>query len=522
MSIENYVPSDEALKFIAFIRACNVEDNANAEIHYRLADKYFSEDKRILIESFRGSAKSSLMEWLVIYIAAKGELPGFGPVGFIAFIGDSADNGVKNFFRNLAGKIDRSPLLRELIKVNRKTDGEMELENADGVELWLKGFGAGSNIRGVRYKNLRPSIAILDDITTNEAKDSESIQGTINDNFYKSVVPALHPTKFKIFFIGTPISENDLLHQLSNNPEWAVHRFPICETFPCNKEDFKGAWEDRFPYEAIQSMYNMFKSSGKEQDFAQEFMLDLVDRTALLVDEDDVKWFDPSVVLKNKGGYNFYISTDFATSTKKSADFSTIAVWAISSNSDWLLVDGQCRRQTMQENIEDLFRFVGKWKPISVGIESSGQQGGFLSIIEEMKLQRNVWFQFAKKPGSKDPGIRPTSDKMHRFVTGVQPKFKQGKVWLPKPELVKGTNYRLFEAVDELVNELSKFTMAGGVKALKHDDMIDTLNQLSEMEIFVPSEDTGSEKTLNTSDGLEWTGIWDEEEDLNSAGSTVF
>ena len=266
----------------------------------------------------------------------------------------------------------------------------------------------------------------------------------------------------------------------------------------------------------------MFKSSGKEQDFAQEFMLDLVDRTALLVDEDDIKWFDPSVVIKNKGGYNFYISTDFATSTKKSADFSTIAVWAISSNSDWLLVDGQCRRQTMQENIEDLFRFVGKWKPISVGIESSGQQGGFLSIIEEMKLQRNVWFQFAKKPGSKDPGIRPTSDKMHRFVTGVQPKFKQGKVWLPKPELVKGTNYRLFEAVDELVNELSRFTMAGGVKALKHDDMIDTLNQLSEMEIFVPSEDTGTEKTINTADGLEWSGIWDEEDDLNEAGSTVF
>ena len=62
----------------------------------------------------------------------------------------------------------------------------------------------------------------------------------------------------------------------------------------------------------------------------------------------------------------------------------------------------------MQENIEDLFGYVKKWKPLSVGIESSGQQGGFLSIIEEMKLQRNVWFQFAKKPGSKDPGIRPT------------------------------------------------------------------------------------------------------------------
>ena len=69
MSTNNYTPSDHALRFIAFIRAAGVEDNANAEIHYRLADKYFSDAKQVLIEAFRGSAKSTMMEWLIIYIA---------------------------------------------------------------------------------------------------------------------------------------------------------------------------------------------------------------------------------------------------------------------------------------------------------------------------------------------------------------------------------------------------------------------------------------------------------------------
>ena len=868
--MEKYKPSEESLKFIAFIRACATEDNANAEIHYRLADKYFSDSKQIVIESFRGSAKSTLMEWLVLYTAVMGELPGFGEVGFIAFVGDSAENGVKSFFRNLAAKIDRSDLLRQMLTIKRKTDAEMELANADGTELYLKGFGASAlaldtklytdsgyttigecmvgdkiygpngvqstiitksqvfnkpsyrleledgrcltlsddhinnvyiktsvgnskfkeknltttelmdiplraskpsspnkyepmvyikntkpveysskelpidpyllgyalgdgsfqgsqirlhvqdldydelvtnlgdvtigkvytdvrhnksnpvksfgvlkqnnalreltldgvscknkfvpniykfgsidqritllqglldsdgtidkegrrirfsntskqlaedvaelvrslggyatitasegvpgtknpstcyrvfihidinvfrlsrkssrfvvskykkdkvaiksieevesvptqciaidsddhlflagdyvtthntNIRGVRYKNLRPSVIILDDITTNEAKTSEAIQNTINDNFYKSIIPALHPTRYKIFYIGTPISENDLLHQLGNNPEWVVHKFPICEKFPCSKEEFVGAWEDRFPYEAVKSKYDMYKASGKEQDFAQEYMLEIVDLSTLLVEEDDIKWYDPALVLKNKSAYNYYISTDFATSTKKSADYSTIAVWAVSYNNDWLLVDGQCKRQSMQDNIEDLFQYAKKWKPISVGIESSGQQGGFLSIIEEMKQQRNVWFQFAKKPGSKEYGIRPTKDKVHRFVTGVQPKFKQGKIWLPRPEVIKGTNYRLFEAVEELVNELSKFTMAGGVTALKHDDMIDTLNQLSEMEIWAPSDDNVVEKSTVTEDGLVWSGIWEDDDDDDYKGNTVF
>ena len=49
MAEERYIPSEESVKFIAFIRAAGVEDNANAEIHYRLADKYFSKDKQIVV-----------------------------------------------------------------------------------------------------------------------------------------------------------------------------------------------------------------------------------------------------------------------------------------------------------------------------------------------------------------------------------------------------------------------------------------------------------------------------------------
>lgn len=519
---DSYIPSQEAIKFITFIRASNVEDNANAEIHYRLADKYFGEDQQVLIEAFRGSAKSTLMEWFIIYIAALGDLPGFGKVEFIAFIGDSAENGVKNAFRNIAGKIDRSKFLQQFLTIQRKTDAEMELVNSAGVELNIKGYGAGTNIRGVRYKGARPDIVILDDITTNEAATSETIQNTINNNFYKSVIPALHPTRYKIFFIGTPISERDIIHQLSSNPKWTVHKFPICERFPCSREEFRGNWPDRFPYEAVLSKYEMYLASGKAQDFFQEYMIELTDLSTLLVDEEDIQWMDPSSIAKNKSNYNFYISTDFATSTKKSADFSTIGVWAINNNNDWMLVDGQCLRQTMQENLDDLFRYVQKWSPLSVGIESSGQQGGFLSIIQEMMAKRNIWFTLAKKPGSKEPGIRPVKDKMHRFVTGVQPKFKQNKIWFPKPDLLKGTNIRLLELVNEIVAELSRFTLAGGVLSLKHDDGIDLLNQLSEMETFAPSVEVqvSAEDGWINDDGDIW---WKEVKDGDDyGGSTVF
>lgn len=520
--MSNYVPSAEAVKFVAFIRAANVETNANAEIHYRLADKFFGKDKQVLVEAFRGSAKSTIFEWLVIYVAAMGTLHNFGRVEFIAFVGDSMENGTKNFFRNVAGKIDKSELLKGLITIKRKTDSEMELVNADGVELNLKGYGASTNIRGVRYKGARPDMIVLDDITTNDAINSETIQNTINDNFYKSIIPALHPTRYRIFFIGTPISERDIIHQLSSNSKWVVHKFPIAEKFPCTKEEFVGYWEDRFPYEAVKEKYEMYKEAGKAQDFYQEFMLEITDLTTLLVEEEDIQYYDPSLVIKNKEAYNFYIVTDFATSTKQSADFSTIGVIALSSNSDWLLVDGQCKRQSMQDNIDDVFRYVKKWQPLSVGIESSGQQGGFISIMQEMMMKRNIWFNFAKKPGSKDVGIRPVKDKVERFVKGVQPKFKQNKVWLPKPEIAKEMSPRLYELVIEMQHELSRLTLAGGVKALAHDDAIDLLNQFSEMDIFLPSTEAERTTTEVTGDGLIWQSVWDDDDEDLHTNSTVF
>ena len=36
-----YIPSTEALKFIAFIRASGIEENVSPEAHYKIADKLF-------------------------------------------------------------------------------------------------------------------------------------------------------------------------------------------------------------------------------------------------------------------------------------------------------------------------------------------------------------------------------------------------------------------------------------------------------------------------------------------------
>lgn len=485
------VVSEEALKFIAFIRATGNEENNSPEAHYEIAEVLFSPEKKdwkVVIECLRGMGKSTLLEYVIIYIAVLGYWPNFGKVPFIVFLGANQEGNVKAFFKNVAGKIERSDFLLSLITIERQVDSEIELVNKSGVLTIVAGRGMGTAWRGIRSRTgERPTVLVADDVLTNDVMTSEVIRKTIETNWFNSALPALNPMRQKIIYIGTPLSEADLLHQLKNSGAYRVIRFPLCSKFPVPEEEFDSIWPDRFSYDYAKDLFDQYLSAGTTQSFYTEYMLEVTDLTTLLVAEEDKRWFDPTLVIKNKHNYNIYIVTDFATSEKKSADWSTIGVIALSSNHDWLIVDGQCKRQSMQENLEDLFRYVHKWKPLSVGIETSGQQGGFLSIIEEMMMKKNVWFTLGNKKGSKAVGIRPSTNKTDRFVTGVQPKFKQGKVWFPKPEITKASNLNLYELIEELNSELDKFTLAGGVKALSHDDAIDLLNQMSEMETYTPS-----------------------------------
>jgi hypothetical protein len=521
-----YVPSEESIKFIAFIRLTGNESNSSPVAHYKIGDALFSKnevDWYTLIECLRGMGKSTLIEYAVIYVASLGYWPNFGPVPFIVFLGASQDGNVKQFFKNVASKIENSPFLRQLLTVPRCVDNEIEMINNRGVELIVTGRGMNTNWRGVRSKRgARPSILIADDILGNDVMTSQTIRETVETNWFNSALPALDPIKHKVFYIGTPLSDQDLLAKLKNSGSYNVIRFPLCPKFPVDEADFVSIWPERFTYTYTLKMYNQFISTGKSRSFYTEYMLELTDLTALIVEPDMIKWFDLSLFTKNKKeAYNYYIVTDWATSVKKKADWSCIAVFAIASNGAWFLVDGQAKRQTMQDNLEDIFYYVRKWKPLSVGMETSGQQGGFLSIINTMMMEKNLWFQLAKKRGSKEFGIRPVKDKLHRFVTGVAPMFEQGKVWLPQPDPIKLINPNLYTLVQEMDDEISKLTMTGGVEALSHDDAIDLLNQLSEMETYAPSEDQAAD--IRTPDGIPAApnNPWGDEDSYESSGSNV-
>ena len=418
-------------------------------------------------------------EYLFLYIATYGEVPGFGRIDLALYVSDSIENGVKNMRKNLEFRWENSDFLKKYVPRIHFTDIRWEFENADGKVFIVKGYGAKTGVRGAKEMGKRPQLAVLDDLISDEDARSATVIAAVEDTVYKAVDYALHPTKNMIIWSGTPFNAKDPLYKAVESGAWSVNVFPVCEQFPCEEADFRGSWPDRFTYKYVKQQYENAVKLGKVDTFNQELMLRIMSEEDRLIQDGDIGWYKLDAVLRNKQRFNFYITTDFATSEKQKSDYSVISVWAYNNVGDWLWVDGICKRQLMDKNIDDLFRLAQMYKPQSVGVEVTGQQGGFISWIQNQMLERNIYFPLASEGNDSKPGIRPNTAKLVRFNT-VVPLFKARKIFFPIERKTEPT-------IVEAVNELSLVSVSGFKS--KQDDFLDTISMLSVMPAWKPSEE---------------------------------
>jgi predicted phage terminase large subunit-like protein len=480
----SYTPTDFALTFINFIKLVNGgagEEHASPVMHYHMLDQIEIGGKNIANMCARGTAKTTVLgEYLFLYIACFGELPDLGAVNLALYVSDSIENGVKNMRKNLEHRWENSDFLRKYIPFTKFTDIRWEFRNVEGHVFVVKGYGAKTGVRGAKEMGVRPQLAILDDLISDEDARSQTVIASVEDTVYKAVNFALHPTNHKIIWSGTPFNARDPLYKAVESGAWAVNVYPICEEFPVPREEFRSCWPDRFTYQYVEAQYRTSLKTGKIDSFNQELMLRIMSEEDRLVLDSEIMWYNRSNIMNNRGAYNFYITTDFATSDKESADYSVISVWAYNNNGDWFWVDGICVRQTMDKNWNDLFRLAQIYSPQKVGIEISGQQQGFIAWCDEQMQTRNIYFTLAQEKRATMRGLRPSTNKMERFNV-VLPLFKLHKIWFP---LEMKESAPLAEAIDELSLASRK-----GFKS-KHDDFIDTISMLGSMDPWKPSQVT--------------------------------
>lgn len=512
---KDYIPTDFALQYINFIKLVNGslgEENESPIIHYDMLDQLSPAERtnfyELLFVSFRGSAKTTaLHEYMILYLATYGRVPGFGEVNVGMYISDTMENGVKSMRNNLEFRWNNSDFLQKYVPYAKFTDIRWEFKNADGKRLAFRGFGATTGVRGFKEFGERPTWCGMDDLMSDKNADSPTITKDIKKIVYRAARQALHPKKRMIIWTGTPFNKSDPLYEACGSGAWNTRVYPICDKFPVTRANFQGGWADRFNYDFVYNEHKQLGLSGELQSFNQELMLRITSEEERLVQDEDLVWYSRDKVLQHKSRYNFYITSDLATKDTTTSDNSVILVWAYSNNGDWLLVDGICKKQLMDQSMKDLFKFVSMYRPLEVGIEINGQQGGFIQWIKNEMIDKNTFFNLAGQ--GKTEGIRRTGRKIDGFKM-VVPLFSAKKIWLP-------TELKDSPVIVEFLEEI-KYATSDEFKS-KHDDVADGVSMLMHMDPYKPSADEKPEYVQNEAGTF---GFFNDSDDDVYKNSTVF
>ena len=538
LTFQGYSPSIVAIEFFNFIRLTLGEEpeNENSLAHYFLVDVIFMQDSvkeyleargidynkikgRTAVLCCREFAKSTIIgSFVPLYMAWKGELPGFGTVNYGLYVGDSMRNNVKTTMNTIEQVYLESEWLQTQFESARFTDELVELvrlpRTATEIALYeiamaagkkptqvpgrskrkfaMRGVGAQTGTRGTRSGLQRPQFAIIDDVVPSEAEaNSDSILDGIESTIESDVLNALHGAGSFAILIGTPYNKKDPVYSRVESKTWVPVVFPICERIheDMTLSEFRGVWEDRHSYSNVMKRYLEALGGNKTRSFMQELMLRITSEKDKVIPNDYIQPFNRDDILKNGASYNWYITTDFTTTGGTGNDFSGMAVWAISSNNDYLLVDLVLKKMELAVQYNELFRLVNKYirynGVIEVGIEIDGQQKIHLFAIKELMNKKNEYFTIAKQKGGVREGIlskQGKGGKEGRFSIMV-PLFQAGKIQFAR-ELSDTSSMK------ELRNELDYVTYDehGRVQfGSLHDDGLDLISQLGMMNIYSPS-----------------------------------
>lgn len=567
-----YVPSKYAIEFIVFIRLVLGEEpeNNNPKAHYFLMDCIFNQDNvkpffdargidfdelqdRVVVLCTREFAKSVMVVYLILFLAARGSMPGFGKVQYGIYVSDSMRNNVETTMTTIAKVYQESKYLRSIFEETRliqtevnfvrkpSTPKEIEMYTQHVIiekqspntvpgrmkrTLSVTGLGAATGGRGSRDGLARPDFAIFDDMIPSEKEaESETVLANIESTIESDILKALSGNgNFAIAF-GTPYNKKDPIYRRIEEGSWLPVVFPRAKKFDetTTPANFVSVWPDRHTYKQCRRDYMVAKRAEDKgnkmpmRKLLQENYLRISNEKDRMISDTMIQWFNRVDLEKHIGAYNIYITTDLTTTGSDGSDYSGIAAWAVGSNSDMFLLDLSLKKLELEEQYNEIFRMVKHYanltgRGITVGIEIDGQQKTHIFALKDRMVLKNEWFTMGRGKGSNidAEGImsRLEGGNKHWRFRMMLPQWQNKKIWFPR-ELKDSPD--MYELLEEL-----KYVTYNGFGSV-HDDGCDLISQLGSMEIQFPMRSRDDSFEASKKGQRQNEGMWDSEERVVSS-----
>lgn len=383
-----------------------------APMHWELSNALMNDDAPMLeIIGFRDSAKSTMSTTAFVLLCALTK-----KYKFIVIINDTGEQ-VDMTIANIKHELENNEhIKREFgnLKVGHSKWSEKNLLLSNGVRII--GRSRGQNIRGIRHRQTRPDLVLVDDPENlKQVKTKESRDETMRW-FNAEVVPAQQAFNAKLIVIGNLLHNDGFMARLSKNPLFKVLRFPIID-----EKTGIPLWLAKYPTKASLALQ---RQKVGNVAYSREYLLKVIAEDDQVIKETDIKRY-PNKLLTQKDErtgkpvlkiLDAGVGSDLAISEKTTADFTTfVSLLKVKwGEKTYILVKPNpiARRMNFDATLDQAV-VVKQEMPMGVQF-----------FVEDVGFQRAALQGMSKRNISVYP-MRPISDKRARLQS-IAPNIKGG------------------------------------------------------------------------------------------------
>lgn len=229
------------------------------------------EKERILLAIPRDHAKTTLAKLIVVWYWL------FTAHRFAVYLSNTAPIA-KGACRDIMGYLENPNFIQVFgrVRIIKSDEGQglwiFDLTTPSGQikRCMLRAIGQGQQMRGINIDNVRPDIAVVDDVEDNENTESENQQKKLDRWMFGPFLKALARRK-KILWLGNMLTKTSLLARLSRRPKWN----PV--VFGCLIKDavtgvLRPLWEGKWSVAALKEDFKEYKDLGLVESWMCEMM----------------------------------------------------------------------------------------------------------------------------------------------------------------------------------------------------------------------------------------------------------
>lgn len=288
----------------------------SADFHAELIDILQDWDTRFLaIVGFRGSAKSSLSTLaLILWAALEGRSKFIIPV-------NETDDVVKLTIANLRQELEINKVLKadygNMIVTQkggtRSKFSETNILLANGCRIL--GRSRGQKIRGLRHREYRPDLVILDDVEELGKVEKKEYRDKTEMWIASAIIPAIEETKARLIIIGNMMHSDGLMQRLKANPIFTYREYPLIR----GEEKWENCtWKSKYP--TPESLVAKQQQLIYRSVWLREFLLKVVPPEGQEIKQEWIQYYDDLPMQKELSG----TGVDLAISKRETADFTAM------------------------------------------------------------------------------------------------------------------------------------------------------------------------------------------------------